>query len=173
MAYPQLTDHAGAKQIAERVTRGETNPVDVVERTIARIERDDQHLNAVIVTDFDRALETARGMGSEPGPKQPLFGVAMTVKESFDVAGLPTTFGHVKFKDNIAARDSTVVQRLKAAGAIIVGKTNVPPDLADLQSDNPLYGRTNNPHDHDRGGRRLLWRRRCSGRERHGALRIR
>lgn len=150
MAYPRLTDHAGAKEIAQRIVRGETSPVEVVERTIARIERDDQHINAVVVTDFDRALETARGMGTRPGPHQPLFGVAMTVKESFDVAGLPTTFGHVEYKDNIARRDSTVVQRLKAAGAIIVGKTNVPPDLADLQSDNPLYGRTNNPHDHAR-----------------------
>jgi amidase len=150
MAYPKLTDHAGAAEIAARVARGETTPVEVVERTIARIERDDAHVNAVIVTDFDQARATAKSMGTKPGPHQPLFGVAMTVKESFDVAGLPTTFGHLEFKDNIATQDSTVVQRLKAAGAVIVGKTNVPPDLADLQSNNPVYGRTNNPHDHAR-----------------------
>ena len=148
MAYPKLTDKLGALALAAAVRRGECTPLETTERAIARIEQLDAHINAVVVTDFERALETARAMGASPSAEQPLFGVPMTVKESFDVAGLPTTFGHVQFKDNIAARDSVVVQRLKAAGAIIVGKSNVPPDLADLQSDNPLYGRTNNPHDH-------------------------
>jgi amidase len=150
MAYPKLTDRQGAIETAAAVRRGEVTPLQVVERAIARIEKLDAHINAVVVTDFERAIATARAMGTTPGENQPLFGVAMTVKESFDVAGLPTTWGHIRFKDNIAARDSTVVQRLKAAGAVIVGKSNVPPDLADLQSDNPLYGRTNNPHDHAR-----------------------
>ncbi len=103
------------------------------------------------MTDFDRAMDTARAMdGGRAGADRPLFGVPMTVKESFDIEGLPTTFGHERYKGNIARRDAMVVQRLKAAGAVVLGKTNVPPDLADLQSDNPLYGRTNNPHDHDR-----------------------
>ena len=150
MAYPRLTDRPGAIATAHAVRCGDCTPLEATERAIARIEHLDAHINAVVVPDFERALATARAMGSAPRADQPLFGVPMTVKESFDVAGLPTTFGHVRFKDNIAARDSVVVQRLKAAGAIILGKTNVPPDLADLQSDNPLYGRTNNPHDHDR-----------------------
>ncbi|MBX9899126.1 MAG: amidase [Qipengyuania sp.] len=149
MAYPKLTDRPGAIATAAAVRRGECTPLQAVERAIAKIEQLDAHINAVVVTDFDRARETARAMTVARGD-QPLFGVPMTVKESFDVAGLPTTWGHVEFKDNIAARDSVVVQRLKAAGAVILGKTNVPPDLADLQSDNPLYGRTNNPHDHAR-----------------------
>lgn len=150
MPYPRLTDLPGAAETAAQVRRGELTPVQVAERAIARIERMDAHINAVVVTDFDRALDAARALGTTPGPDQPLFGVAMTVKESFDVAGLPTSWGHVAHAGNIAQRDSVVVQRLKAAGAIILGKTNVPPDLADLQSDNPLYGRTNNPHDHTR-----------------------
>ena len=150
MSYPKLTDRPGAIALAAAVRRGECTPLQTVERAISKIEQLDAHINAVVVPDFDRARDAARAMGAAPGPNQPLFGVPMTVKESFDVAGLPTTFGHVKYKDNIAARDAVVVQRLKAAGAIILGKTNVPPDLADLQSDNPLYGRTNNPHDHDR-----------------------
>lgn len=149
MAYPRLTDRSGAIETAEAVRRGDRTPLETVDHAIARIEKLDAHINAVVVTDFERARETARAM-SAPGPDQPLFGVPMTVKESFDVAGLPTTWGHVQFKGNIAARDSEVVRRLKAAGAIILGKTNVPPDLADFQSDNPVYGRTNNPHDHDR-----------------------
>ena len=150
MAYPKLTEQPGAIATAEAVRRGECTPLEAVDIAIARIEKLDAHINAVVVTDFERARETARTMGTTPGADQPLFGVPMTVKESFDVAGLPTTWGHVEFKDRIAARDSVVVQRLKAAGAIVLGKTNVPPDLADLQSDNPLHGRTNNPHDHAR-----------------------
>jgi len=149
VAYPKLTDRSGAIATAEAVRSGERTPLEAVEHAIARIEKLDAHINAVVVTDFDRARETARAM-TAPGPDQRLFGVPMTVKESFDVAGLPTTWGHVQYKDNIAARDAVVVQRLKAAGAVILGKTNIPPDLADLQSDNPLYGRTNNPHDHTR-----------------------
>lgn len=150
MAYPKLTDKPGALETAALVASGKLSPVEAVDEAIARIEHLDTHINAVVVCDFDRAREAARAMGTVPTADQPLFGVPMTVKESFNVAGLPTTFGHVRFKDNIAASDAAVVQRLKAAGAIILGKTNVPPDLADLQSDNPLYGRTNNPHDHDR-----------------------
>jgi amidase len=71
----------------------------------------------------------------------------MTVKESHHVAGLPTTWGAEAYKSWTPGRDSTGVARLKAAGAVILGKTNVPPFLADWQSVNPLYGRTNNPHD--------------------------
>lgn len=150
MAYPQLTTRPGAIAIAAEIRSGASTPLQAVERAIAQIEQLDAHINAVVVTDFDRAREAARALGTAPGVNQPLFGVPMTVKESFDIAGLPTTFGHLRFADNIAARDSEVVRRLKAAGAVILGKTNVPPDLADLQSDNPLYGRTNNPHDHTR-----------------------
>jgi amidase len=151
MAYPRLTKKPGALELAAKIRRGELSPYEAVEATIARIEKDDAHINAVVVTDFDRALESARAMdASKARGDQPLYGVPMTVKESFNVAGLPTTFGHVQFADHIAREDSVVVKKLKAAGAIILGKTNVPPDLADLQSDNPVYGRTNNPHDHDR-----------------------
>lgn len=150
MAYPKLTNKPGALETAAQIAAGEMTPIEAVDLAIGRIEHLDTHINAVVVCDFDRARQAARAMGTRPGDGQPLFGVPMTVKESFDIAGLPTTFGHVAFKDNIASQDAVVVQRLKAAGAVIVGKTNVPPDLADLQSDNPLYGRTNNPHNHSR-----------------------
>jgi amidase len=72
------------------------------------------------------------------------------VKESFDVAGLPTTWGFAEHADHVAQTDALAVERLKAAGAIIVGKTNVPVALADLQSNNPVYGRTRNAHHPDR-----------------------
>lgn len=151
MAYPKLTDKWGALETAAMVRRGALSPVEAVEDAIARIERLDAHVNAVAVCDFERARDAARAMeNSAPRDDQPLFGVPMTVKESFDVEGLPTCWGHEQFAGQAAARDAAVVRKLKAAGAIIIGKTNVPPDLADWQSGNPVYGRTNNPHDHDR-----------------------
>ena len=77
----------------------------------------------------------------------PLHGVPMTVKESYNLAGTPTTWGNVDWKDNIAAEDAEPVRRLKAAGAVVFGKTNVPLMLADFQSYNDIYGTTNNPYD--------------------------
>ena len=71
----------------------------------------------------------------------------MTVKECFNIAGLPTTFGLEFARNYRPTEDAAAVRRLKDAGAIILGKTNVAPGLADYQSDNPVYGRTNNPHD--------------------------
>ena len=126
---PRLTSEPGAIEVAAQIRSGALSPLEAVEAAIARIEALDGPLNAVVVRDFDRAREAARGMKAAEGD-QPLFGVPMTIKESFDVSGLPTTFGHLQFKDNIARSDARVVQMLKRAGAIIVGKTNVPPDLA-------------------------------------------
>ena len=149
MAYPTLTDKPGAIETATAIRGAEMTPLEAVEAAIARIEHLDAHINAVVVTDFDRALDRARAMSVEgPQADQPLFGVPMTIKESFDVEGLPTCWGHEAHVGNIARRDARVVAQLKAAGAVILGKTNVPPDLADWQSNNPVYGRTNNPHDH-------------------------
>ena len=151
MAYPTLTQKPGAIETAAAISRGEMSPYEAVEAAIARIEKDDAHINAVVVTDFDRALDRARRMdAAKASADQPLFGVPMTIKESFDIAGLPSTWGHEEYAENIASRDARVVDRLKRAGVVFVGKTNVPPDLADWQSNNPVYGRTNNPHDHAR-----------------------
>ncbi len=126
---------------------GETTALAECDAAIARIEARDGALNAVVVRDFDRARAAARAFDESGDKCRPLAGVAMTVKESFDVAGLPTTFGFVEHRDHIARADAAVVRRLKAAGAIILGKTNVPPALGDLQSNNPVYGRTVNAHD--------------------------
>ncbi len=151
MAYPKLTDEPGALATAAAIKAGELSPVEAVDAAIARIEELDVHVNALAVQDFERALEAATAL-EQAGPRedQPLFGVPMTVKESFDVAGLPTTFGLEQHRDYIAQTDSRVVEQLKTAGVVIIGKTNVPSDLTDWQSNNPVYGRTNNPHDHSR-----------------------
>lgn len=151
LSYPKLTDEPGALQLAAAIRAGELSAHEAVDSAIARIEHLDVHVNAVVACDFERAIQTARTMdGQQPRPDQPLYGVPMTVKESIDVAGLPTCWGMPDFAENIAPRDAAIVQRLKAAGAVILGKTNVPRELSDWQSFNQVYGRTNNPHDHGR-----------------------
>ncbi|MFU7529605.1 amidase family protein [Qipengyuania sp. ASV99] len=151
MAYPQLTDKPGALETAALIRAGDLSVTEAVDAAITRIEHFDAEIDALAVPDFERAAATAKRMDRE-GAKdnQPLFGVPMTVKESFDVEGLQSCWGHAAHTDYIAPRDSELVRRLKAAGAVILGKTNVPTDLTDWQSFNPVYGRTCNPHDTSR-----------------------
>lgn len=134
---------------AARVRSGQITARAECDAAIARIEALDGPLNAVVVRDFDRARAAADAIDARraQGFDAPLLGVPMTVKESFDVSGLPTTWGFEFARDHVAGEDSVAVQRLKRAGAIILGKTNVPVGLADLQSVNPIYGRTNNAID--------------------------
>ncbi|AWW75129.1 amidase [Erythrobacter sp. KY5] len=148
MAYPKLTDKPGALETAASIRAGEMSVSEAVDAAITRIEHLDAEIDALAVPDFERAHEAAMAL-DKAGPRedQPLFGVPMTVKESFDVEGLQSCWGHKRLTDYIAPRDSELVRRLKAAGAVILGKTNVPTDLTDWQSFNPVYGRTNNPHD--------------------------
>lgn len=148
MSYPQLTSEPGALATATAIREGRISACEAVDAAIVRIERLDTEINALAVPNFEAAYAAARAL-DQAGPQagQALFGVPMTIKESFDVAGLPTTWGHLRHKDQIASRDAELVRRLRAAGAVIIGKTNVPPELTDWQSANPVYGRTCNPHD--------------------------
>ena len=151
MAYPQLTDKPGALETAAAIARGDDSVAEAVDAAVTRIEHLDVDIDALAVPDFERAYRAAKAMDKAgPGPNQPLFGVPMTVKESFDVEGLQSCWGHERLTDYIAPRDSELVRRLKAAGAVILGKTNVPVDLSDWQSFNPVYGRTTNPHNKGR-----------------------
>ncbi len=148
---PPIDDYATstAGGLAAALAAGEVSAVELCDAAISRIEALDGPINAVVVRDFDRAMDAARVADAAlaRGERRPLLGVPMTVKEAFNVAGLPTTWGIEAAKGWIAPRDATGVERLKAAGAVILGKTNVPPMLADWQTDNPVYGRTNNPLD--------------------------
>jgi amidase len=141
-----------ALHIAAHLRRRELSAVECLEYFRARVERLNPALNAIVVLDWDRAYEAARLADQELAkghPVGPLHGVPMTIKESYDVAGLPTTWGD-RTLSYIAGRDDSVVQRLKAAGAVFFGKTNVPYRLLDFQSYNDIYGVTNNPWDHTR-----------------------
>jgi amidase len=145
-----------ATKLAAMVRRGAVGCVELLDHFIARVERLDPKLNAVVVRDFERSRKTARSMDRQRNKAAPglLHGVPMTVKESFNVAGLPTTWGYAERRNHAAEADAVAVQRLKAAGAVVFGKTNVPVSLADWQSFNPVYGSTNNPWElgHTPGG---------------------
>lgn len=152
MTTGELTKMSAA-DMARRIASGALTSRECVETHVRRIEEANPALNAVVLTRFDEALEeadaadAARARGESPGA---LGGVPVTVKESFDVRGLPTTMGLSSRVKNVAANDAPTVARLRAAGAIILGKTNVPQLLILNEADNPVYGRTNNPWDASR-----------------------
>ncbi len=152
-ANAQATEGLGflsAVELARKLRRKEIGAEELARYFIGRIERHDDKLNAVVVRDFDRALDAAReadsalARGRELGP---LHGLPMTIKESYDIAGLPSTWGVPDAAQAIAKTDSAVVERFKGAGAVFLGKTNVPINLGDFQSYNAIYGTTNNPWD--------------------------
>jgi amidase len=140
-----------ATEAARLLRRRELSSRELTEALLARIEAVNPGLNAVVELRGDQALAEAAAAdqaavrGGELGP---LHGVPMTVKDSFDVAGLHTTWGNPAFADQVAGSDATVVRRLRRAGAIVVGKTNVAFMLGDFgQTANELYGVTGNPWD--------------------------
>ena len=142
-------DYRTIKELVEALQARKISASELVEHAIARIESLDQRLNAVVVRDFDRAREAAKAADAAlaRGERRPLLGIPMTFKEAFNIAGLPTTWGFPQFKDFVPKEDALVVSRMKSAGAVIFGKTNVPLALADFQSYNDIYGTTNNPWD--------------------------
>src|SRR6266404_8388866 len=142
-------DYRAAKDLIALLQTRQVSAVELLDRAIARIEAHDGKLNAVVVRDFERAraaaAEADRALGR--GDRRPLLGVPMTVKECANVAGLPTTWGIPGTERIPVTEDAVAVTRLKTAGAVVLGKTNVPLMLADMQSYNAIYGTTNNPWD--------------------------
>ncbi len=139
-----------ATDLLALLNTGQIGARELLELYVARIERHNPALNAIIWQDLDSARteadasDTRRARGDKIGA---LEGLPVTVKESFDVAGAPTTWGVPEFADNIAISDSAIVEKYRAEGAVVFGKTNVPLMLADWQSFNAIYGTTNNPWD--------------------------
>jgi amidase len=141
-----------AEELVSALRAGAVTSVQLTDEAIARIERDDEVVNAICVPDFDRARAAAHraDRARARGEDRPLLGVPVTVKESYDIAGLPTTWGMPPHRDFMPAEDAVQVSRIKAAGAVVLGKTNVPLGLQDIQSFNEIYGTTTNPWDHAR-----------------------
>jgi len=143
-------------EMADAIRQHKISSLDLVEAHIARIERLNPRLNAYTHTDFDRARAEARaadaGVHSAAGSKSlgSLHGVPMSMKSSIDVAGWPCECGSLLRRDYFAPTDAPLVARLRAAGAIMLGNTNVPEFLMAWETDNSLHGRTNNPWDPDR-----------------------
>jgi amidase len=139
-----------AKRLAARLRSRKIGCLELLDHYLDRVERYNPALNAIIATDIPaarkraKAADRALAKGDVWGP---LHGVPMTIKESYDVVGLPTTWGVPDLKDNIAQKDSLAVARMREAGVVLFGKTNVPLMLADWQSYNAIYGTTNNPWD--------------------------
>jgi amidase len=141
---------ASATRLAAEIRDRQIGCIELLDFFVARAERHNPKLNAIIAWQVEKARERARAADAALARGEnwgPLHGLPMTVKESFNLTGLPTTFGNPVWKDNFPPGNAVVVDRLEAAGAVIFGKTNVPYMLADSQSYNDIYGTTNNPWD--------------------------
>ena len=141
-----------AIELSAALAAKQVSAVELAQDAISRIERHDARINAICVRDFERGLDAARAADAARarGETRPLLGIPLTVKESYNVAGLPTTWGFPAQKDFTPPEDALSISRAKAAGGVILGKTNVPVGLGDWQSYNDIYGTTNNPYDLDR-----------------------
>lgn len=143
----------GAADTAALIARGEISALAVTEARIAVIEKRNPQLNALVAKRYDaareeaRAVDRARARGDKLGP---LAGVPVTIKEALDVAGLASTCGAPARASHLAEADDAVVARLRAGGAIVLGKTNVAQGLVFAETDNPLFGRCNHPEDAER-----------------------
>lgn len=148
-----LLTRLGATELAGGIAAGDLSAREVTDAHINRIEAVDGALNAIVLPRFEAArqeadaADAAQRRGERLGP---LHGVPVTIKDQFHVTGLPTTYGVSRLAENRPVRDGTLVAALRDAGAIVLGKTNVPQGLGLHETVNDLFGRTNNPWDLDR-----------------------
>jgi len=142
-----------AAELANLIRSKDLSPVDLIEATLRRIESVNPSINAFVALRADEALEDAKALaediaaGIDPGP---LAGIPIGIKDMEDTCGMVTSFGSIPFKDNLVECDSIQVARLKAAGAIVVGKTNTPEFGFTGFTKNRLFGVTGNPWNPDR-----------------------
>lgn len=150
-----MTDLAflGATEAARRIARGELRSRELLELLARRVEQFNPRVNAVVTLDLDRARAAADAADSavaRGAPLGPLHGVPMTIKDSFETGGLRTTSGSPTLAHHVPECDAVAVARLKAAGAIVIGKTNLPAFAMDTQSYNSVFGVCRNPWDPER-----------------------
>jgi amidase len=139
-----------ATRLAAAIRRREVSAVELVDAFLARIAAINPRLNSVVQVEPDAARAAARVADGRVARRErvgPLHGVPVTIKDSFDTAGMVSTAGTTGRRAFVPARDATAVQRLRAAGAIILGKTNCPELTLSYETDNLIYGRTSNPYD--------------------------
>jgi amidase len=144
---------APAHELARSVREGEISSRELLDAFVDRVERLNGHVNAVVTLDLDRAraaavrADEALARGDAVGP---LHGLPVTIKDAIETEGIRSTGGATELTDHVPVADATVVARVKAAGAIVYGKTNVPRWSGDLQTYNDIFGTTNNPWAFDR-----------------------
>ena len=140
-------------QLATAIRAGHVSAVEVLEAHLAQVDTHNPALNAIITLDAEHAYERARAADKSLARGElwgPLHGVPFTLKDAHATAGMRTTTGFPQLAGYVPTVDSTVTARLKAVGGILIGKTNVAMMLADYQSNNPIFGRTNNPWNIER-----------------------
>ena len=155
-----------ASELADSIRQHRASSQEVLEAHLKRIAAQNPSLNAIVTLDEEQArrrskeADEALARGEIWGP---MHGVPVTIKDVFETAGIRTTSGHQPLANYIPQRDATVVARMRAAGAIILGKTNTPDLAGDVQCNSPLLGRGNNPWDPDRtpGARKMRVKFRC------------
>ena len=140
-----------ATRLCSGIRRGDFTPREVVEDVLARIEAVNPHLNAIVALRTDEARAEADAVGAAiargDAPRGLLHGLPIALKESMNIVGMRTTQGSPLFADNRPAQDDTVVATLRAAGAVVVGKTNLPELQHGMTSENTLFGLTRNAFD--------------------------
>lgn len=140
---------SSATEMLAALRAGAISASELLELHLARIEQHDGTLNAIPIRCFDaaRASAAAADRRRATGEDAALLGLPLTIKDCIDVAGLPGTAGVPDFAERIPEDNAPVSSRALGAGAVLLGKTNVPPMAGDWQADNPIFGRTNNPWD--------------------------
>lgn len=140
----------GAAEAAAALLMRKLSAVELMELTLAQLDRWNPRIHAVVAEFRERAIERARAAGEALARREswgPLHGVPVTVKETFSYPGSASTWGMPEYASALSSRTAPAVAALERAGAIVIGKTNVPQMLTDWQSYNPLFGVTNNPWD--------------------------
>lgn len=135
------------KEMAEQMKKGKIKPSELLVRQNRSIDEKNRSINALVARN-EKAMEQALQKDHDLQEERisgPFHGIPITIKDNISVAGMRATASHKPLADNIPQEDAIVVQRLKAAGAIVIGKTNLPEMAMDSQTDSPLFGRTNNP----------------------------
>ena len=149
MPYNEIC-YLAAREIREKISKRELSATEVMEAHLNQIERVNPTVNAIITLHPDQAMDSAQAAdaaiarGDDLGP---LHGLPTAVKDLIPTKGIRTTFGSPIFKDNVPDQDAIIVERVKKAGAIVIGKTNTPEFGAGSHTFNPVFGATLNPYD--------------------------
>ena len=156
MATPRIIADvifSSVTRLAAAIRARQISAAEVLEEHLVQIANRNPALNAVITIDVGQAQERARAADAALARDEvwgPLHGVPFTLKDAHSTAGMRTTVGFPPLADHVPAEDSTVTARLEQAGGVLIGKTNAPVMLADFQTNNPVFGRTNNPWNVER-----------------------